>query len=198
MQASRELSRLRIIGGRWRGRKLAFAPVPGLRPTPDRVRETLFNWLMPVLPGARCLDLFAGSGALGIEAVSRGAAHCTLVERDPRAAAVLRAQLARLGSHAIEVVQADAGDWLRGAAVPCDIVFLDPPFSSGLLQPCLDLLERRGWLAPQAWIYLESGCDVRPVLPEHWVWHREKQAGQVCYRLARRNATAAPVQDAAG
>jgi 16S rRNA (guanine966-N2)-methyltransferase len=187
MKVARGLSQLRIIGGRWRGRKLAFAPVPGLRPTPDRVRETLFNWLQPVIQGACCLDLFAGSGALGIEAVSRGAAHCTLVEQDAQVVAVLREQLERLDALEIELLRAQALDWLHGPAQPFDIVFLDPPFQSGLLQPAMELLETRGWLAPQAWIYLESAPDTQPVLPPGWSWHREKRAGGVSYRLARRD-----------
>jgi 16S rRNA (guanine966-N2)-methyltransferase len=177
---------LRIIGGSWRGRKLAFAPVPGLRPTPDRVRETLFNWLAPVIHGARCLDLFAGSGALGIEAASRGAAECVLVECETEAVRVLREQVGRLDARQVQVVDADALHWLSAAARPFDVVFLDPPFRAGLLPACIDLLEDRGWLAPQAWIYLETGHGACPGLPANWEIYRDKCAGRVDYRLVQR------------
>jgi len=177
---------LRIIGGSWRGRKLAFAPLPGLRPTPDRVRETLFNWLAEVIRGARCLDLFAGSGALGIEAASRGAALCVLVEQDRQAARVLREQVSRFGARQVQVVEADALNWLSAASQPFDIVFLDPPFHAGLLQDCVRLLENGGWLAPQAWIYLEAEHAAQLGLPDNWELYRDKRAGQVSYRLVRR------------
>src|SRR5512134_933490 len=121
-------NQLRIIGGRWRSRRLRFPPLPGLRPTPDRVRETLFNWLTPVIAGARCLDLFAGSGALGIEALSRGAAAVTFVERHPQAVRGLRANLAQLRAEGARVEQADALLWLRQAPQPFTVVFLNPPF----------------------------------------------------------------------
>ncbi len=179
-------SQLRIIGGAWRGRKLAFAPVPGLRPTPNRVRETLFNWLMPVIRGARCLDLFAGSGALGLEAASRGASHCVLVEQQQPVVQTLREQVARLKAGQVEVVEADVLNWLSQGATPFDIVFLDPPFQQGLLQECIERLEQNGWLADSAWIYLEAERGLEVTLPEHWEWYRDKQAGQVSYRLARR------------
>ncbi len=181
-------SQLRIIGGAWRGRKIEFAAVPGLRPTPNRVRETLFNWLAPVLHEASCLDLFAGSGVLGLEAVSRGAASCVLVERDTRAVARLRAQVGRLATERVMVIEADALRWLAGTPRPFDIVFLDPPFHSGLLQDCVDRLEQHGWLAASAWIYVESETGSELQLPLHWQWHRDRQAGQVSYRLARRQA----------
>jgi len=181
-------SQLRIIGGRWRGRKLAFAPQPGLRPTPDRVRETLFNWLAPVIRGARCLDLFAGSGALGFEAASRGASRCVLIERDAQVVHMLCEQVNRIGAQQVQVIEADAPEWLSAEAQPFDIVFLDPPFQAGLLPDCMRLLEGGGWLAPQAWIYLESGPDLQPVMPEHWEMYRQRRAGQVSYRLVRRRA----------
>ncbi len=177
---------LRIIGGAWRGRKLAFAPVPGLRPTPNRVRETLFNWLAPVIRDARCLDLFAGSGALGLEAASRGAARCVLVEQQHAVVKTLREQVVRLQAEHVEVVEAEVLRWLSQDAIPFDVVFLDPPFRQGLLQDCIERLEQNGWLADSAWIYLEAETGVEFTLPERWVWYREKQAGQVSYRLARR------------
>ena len=181
-------NRLRIIGGRWRGRRLTFPSGPGLRPTADRVRETLFNWLAVAIPGARCLDLFAGSGALGLEALSRGAASVLFVERSAPAAAALRQNLARLevGSEG-RVLAADARAALRSPGTPMDCVFLDPPFQSDMLASVYPLLERGGWLAPEARIYLESDRH-RPVAPwpAHWEVARQATAGGVCFRLLRR------------
>jgi 16S rRNA (guanine966-N2)-methyltransferase len=186
---------LRIIGGQWRGRKLRFPALPGLRPSPDRVRETLFNWLAPVLPGAHCLDLFAGSGALGLEALSRGATSCWFIDNANAACRRIEAHLALL--QAIDsgrVVGADSLQWLqqRPAGAPAfDVVFLDPPFRQGLLGECCALLERNGWLSADALIYLEAGTDeTPPVLPPNWRLHRDKQAGQVSYRLWRREPAA--------
>ena len=179
---------MRIIGGRWKGRRLAVPPVPGLRPTPDRVRETLFNWLAPALPGARCLDLFAGSGALGLEALSRGAAEAVLVERHPAALRCLREAVDRLGARA-EVVAADARTFLRRCREPFDLVFLDPPYGSRLLAPCLHLLAEGGWLRPGGWLYLEgawAGAPEGPPLPAGYALHRRGHAGAVGYWLARR------------
>lgn len=184
-------NQLRIIAGQWRGRRLEFPDLPGLRPTPDRVRETLFNWLAPVLPGARCLDLFAGSGALGIEALSRDAAEVVLVERQPQAVRALRENLARLNAANARVEMADALAWLRQPATPFEIVLLDPPFGQGLLKPVCTLLEQHGWLADAAWIYLEAETELeRWPLPAHWTIHREKIAGAVAYRLVRREVSA--------
>ncbi len=180
-------NRLRIIAGQWRGRRLSFPDLPGLRPTPDRVRETLFNWLAPVLPGARCLDLFAGSGALGIEALSRGAAEVVFVERHPLVIRALRDNLERLQARDARVVAARALDWLRQPGQPFEIAFLDPPFGEGWLEPACVALEQGGWLAETAWIYLEGEAEGRrPVLPASWAIHREKTAGAVAYRLLRR------------
>jgi 16S rRNA (guanine966-N2)-methyltransferase len=182
-------NQLRIIGGRWRSRRLYFPGVEGLRPTPDRVRETLFNWLAPLIEGARCLDLFAGSGALGIEALSRGASEVVLVERQPLAVRQLRQNLARLGEASAQVIQANALVWLGGPSRPFDVVFLDPPFGSNLLVPLCAALEQGGWLAEGARIYLESARDAQKLeLPENWRLAREKTAGQVSYRLAVRQA----------
>ena len=178
---------LRIIAGQWRGRRLSFPELPGLRPTPDRVRETLFNWLAPVLPGARCLDLFAGSGALGIEALSRGAVEVLFVERHPLAVRALRENLERLQARGALVEQAEALKWLCQPGQPFEIVFLDPPFGEGLLEPVCAALERGGWLAADAWIYLETAAEARRLsLPASWTAHREKTAGAVAYRLLRR------------
>lgn len=184
-------NRLRIIGGQWRGRRLEFPDVPELRPTPDRVRETLFNWLAPALPGARCLDLFAGSGALGIEALSRGAAEVVFVERHPVAVRALRENLVRLNARGARVEQAEALVWLRRPGTPFEIVLLDPPFEQNLLEPVCATLEQGDWLAPTAWIYLEAEADLpRLPLPTNWRPHREKTAGAVAYRLARRESSA--------
>jgi 16S rRNA (guanine966-N2)-methyltransferase len=162
--------------------------LPGLRPTGERVRETLFNWLMPKVAGARVLDLFAGSGALGLEAVSRGAASAVLVERDPGLAGQLRQQVARLGGEAqVQVAQADALQWLRQPAEPpFDIAFVDPPFAAGLWDAVLESLPAR--LADNAWLYLESPRGARPALPGDWQLHREGEAGEVRYALYRRAA----------
>jgi 16S rRNA (guanine966-N2)-methyltransferase len=178
---------LRIIGGEWRGRRIRFPAVAGIRPTPDRVRETLFNWLMAQVPGSRCLDLFAGSGALGLEALSRGAATVTFIERDREAARGLRETASKLAQGRASVVEADALAWLDGPASEFDIAFLDPPFGSDALARALAALDSRGWLADGASIYVElptkSGA---PALPAGWRLHRSGRAGAVGYHLARR------------
>jgi 16S rRNA (guanine966-N2)-methyltransferase len=177
---------VRIIGGVWRSRRLAFPASEGLRPTPDRVRETVFNWLAPHLPGAVCLDLFAGSGVFGFEALSRAAAHTVLVEKRLEVVAALRLNREQLKAGQAEIVHADAVEFLRGPAAAFDIVFLDPPYASGLLAPCMQLLEARGWLKPGAFIYLEAPEGEAPPLPATWQPVRSKTAGQVGYHLARK------------
>ena len=175
---------LRIIGGTWRGRKLRFPPSAAIRPTPDRVRETLFNWLGTRTRGARALDLFAGSGALGLEALSRGASHVTFVERDAAAVRELRARLAEWEAADAVVVHADALRYLAGDVRPYRLVFLDPPYASQLLGEAARLLDERGWLADGALIYVE--CAVRagpPPLPERWQMLKAKRAGEVGYHL---------------
>jgi len=180
---------LRIIGGEWRSRRIRFPGLTGLRPTPDRVRETLFNWLAPDVGGSRCLDLFAGSGALGLEALSRGAASVAFVEREREAADRLRETVNELAPGRAMVVQADALAWLRGEAQPFDIVFVDPPFDSGLLPAAMRALESGGWLAPEARIYLEGPARAGPPeLPDGWIPHRSGRAGAVGYHLARRQS----------
>lgn len=178
-------NQLRIIGGQWRGRKLNFPSVEGLRPTGDRIRETLFNWLAPGMHGARCLDLFAGSGALGLEALSRGAATSVLVERDKIAATQLRTNLALLGADQGQVLHNDVLSMLKQGNPDerFDVVFIDPPFQQGLWQAVIDALENGGWLANEAAIYIESGRATLYEVPPGWLLHRDKQAGQVCYRL---------------
>jgi len=179
--------RVRIIGGTLRGSKLDVPDAPGLRPTPDRVRETLFNWLLPVIAGARCLDLFAGTGALGIEALSRGAASADFVETDARLADLLRATLGRLKQTA-RVARSDAQRFLAETEAVYDVVFLDPPFGADLWTLTAQALEAHGRLRANAWIYVESPAGEPLALPAHWALHRESRAGAVRYALYRRSA----------
>jgi 16S rRNA (guanine966-N2)-methyltransferase len=152
------------------------------------VRETLFNWLGASVAGARCLDLFAGSGALGLEALSRAAAHVSFVECDRLAASELRARLEEWQAIGAHVEQADALRFLRGAAQPFDVVFLDPPFGAGLLVPAAALLEESGWLATRALIYVESQArEALPAFPQSWKLAKAKQAGAVGYHLFARD-----------
>ncbi|MEZ5502073.1 MAG: 16S rRNA (guanine(966)-N(2))-methyltransferase RsmD [Halioglobus sp.] len=176
---------VRIIGGQWRGRKLAFTPAEGLRPTGDRIRETLFNWLAPCIRGARCVDLFAGSGALGLEALSRGAAHCDFVDSSRATLAQVRAHLVtleaqdRASCHAVCAQQ-----FLQAATAVYDIVFLDPPFRLQLVEGICSTLAQRRLLGDAALVYIESGADEPPpVVPPSWKLHREKISGGVTYRL---------------
>jgi len=183
---------LRIIGGEWRGRKIRFPPVAAIRPTPDRVRETLFNWLQPVIVGSRCLDLFAGSGVLGLEALSRGAAQVVFVDVDAAVSRHLGATLGALGCTRGRVLRSDASRYLGSVEErtggPFDVVFLDPPFSAPVLSATCDLLERGGWLASGARIYLEAPAAAgEPELPSGWTLLRSKRAGEVGYHLARRD-----------
>lgn len=181
---------LRIIGGVWRGRKLRFPPQEEIRPTPDRVRETLFNWLAPGIRGSRCLDLFAGSGALGLEALSRGASHVTFVERDAVAAKELRSRLSEWRATGAVVEHGDALAYLRGPAEAFDIVFLDPPFATGPLAEAARLLEERHWLSADALIYVETDARTGlPQLPTAWAVTRARQAGAVGYHLLKRNGS---------
>lgn len=178
--------KLRIIGGRWRGRRLSVPEAEGLRPTPDRVRETLFNWLQPYLAGASCLDLFAGTGALCLEALSRGAGRVVMVEKAAPVVERLRQHVAMLGAENAEVTQADAVEYLRQPPQAFDIIFLDPPFRSDLIARCAELVEARGWIKPGGLIYVESPSRMEPLpLPATWELIRSKQAGQVGYHLAR-------------
>jgi 16S rRNA (guanine966-N2)-methyltransferase len=180
--------KVRIIAGVLRGSKLAIPAAAELRPTPDRVRETLFNWLAPVIETSRCLDLYAGTGALGIEAASRGAREVLLVERDARLAQALRENLARLKVGNASVVTDDAMRYLERPATPFDVVFLDPPYAANLWGASALKLESGGWLAPDAWIYVESPRGVVPELPAGWALHRDGQAGGVRFALYRRGA----------
>ena len=183
---------LRIIAGQCRGRRLKTPTGPGVRPTPDRVRETLFNWLAPYLPGARVLDLFAGSGALGLEALSRGAREAVLVERDRTHLAILRENVALCGLPSATVHAVDALAYLKGSPSPFDIVFLDPPYGQGWIPRVAQLLEAGDWLAGAALIYVEVESAAAPglpaTLPANWRVMRERISGGVSYNLYAREA----------
>ena len=184
---------LRIIGGKWRGRRVRFPSLPSLRPSPDRVRETLFNWLAPVIEGARCLDLFAGSGALGLEAASRGAGEVVLIDRDPRVHATLLAAVAQLGGGALETICDDAFAWLARGNRTFDVVFVDPPFGEGLAVRACTALAGSGSVAPGARVYVECEAEAGPPsLPEGWILLRSRQAGRVGYHLAQAAPVAVP------
>jgi len=181
---------VRIIAGTLRGSKLPVADAPGLRPTSDRARETLFNWLQGELPGRRVLDLFAGSGALGFEAASRGAAAVTLVERDAALARSLRETAHRLHVDSVQVDCADALAWLgRAAEQRFDLVFLDPPFQAGV--HALAVAALRPWLAERAWVYVELGKDAEFTPPEGWTLHRQGGTREVRHLLFRAGPQAA-------
>lgn len=174
-------NRLRIIGGLWRSRVVRFPDAAGLRPTPDRVRETLFNWLGQRLSGLACVDLFAGSGALGFEAKSRGAARVVLVERDRKVCEQLGRSARELGAgEGIEVVHADAIAWLAGLGERYDVAFVDPPYASGLAVPALVALEPR--LKPGARVYVEAQTFLDAPSPQ-WTRVREGTAGAVKFAL---------------
>jgi 16S rRNA (guanine966-N2)-methyltransferase len=180
---------IRIIGGSWRGRRVSFPDAPGLRPTPDRVRETLFNWLQSSIVGSRCLDLFAGSGALGLEALSRGARELVFVEKDQLTARALQAELQRLGgTPKARVMELGAARFLRTPGEPFDVVFLDPPFGVGALAEYVPLLDAGGRVKAGGLVYLESERAAGvPLLPPHWELLKAKSAGEVGYHLARVN-----------
>lgn len=181
---------LRIIGGQWRGRKLRFPAGTELRPTPDRVRETVFNWLTPHIIGANCLDLFAGSGALGLEALSRGAASAEFIDSDPRVTFALQERLLEWRATGGRVRTGDAIAYLRAGRVAdasrFDVVFVDPPFASDLLGPALHALSADDWLTDAALLYIEAPAKAgAPQLPAGWTLLRSKTAGEVGYHLAR-------------
>ncbi len=183
-------SALRIIGGEWRGRKIPFTEHPGLRPTGDRIRETLFNWLAPQITGARCLDLFAGSGILGIEALSRGAAHCDFFDNHPESTRNIAQQLVKLGADSKSSVRCgDALSLLAQEAAPWDIIFIDPPFDSALGETSLQALALQGCLHQKSWIYFETRRSHPVCVPEDkYTVFREKTAGDVRYQLLQLRA----------
>lgn len=172
---------VRIIGGDWRGRKLPVLTQNGLRPTSDRVRETLFNWLQFEIPGATCLDAFSGSGALGFEALSRGASQVVMIEKHGSIAKQLQANADLLKATNAKIVNADSLSWLAQApAQTFDMVFVDPPFGLGLVEPTLQRLFEHNWLNHQAWLYIEQETNLDwPAMPTGWVLHREKTTSQV-------------------
>ena len=179
-------STLRIIGGQWRSRRLTFSAVEGLRPTTDRVRETLFNWISPVITGARCLDLFTGSGALGLEALSREAGSVTFIDQSSVATHSLKQNLQLLQANNADVINTDAIKWLQATTPesPYNIVFIDPPFRCGLVYECIEQLQSKPLLTSGSYIYIEIEKEaVRPQTPANWQLHREKEAGQVRYML---------------
>jgi len=185
--ASGKRNSVRIIGGGWRGRRVQFPDSPGLRPTPDRVRETLFNWLQQSIAGTRCLDLFAGSGALGIEALSRGAREVVFVEQARDAARALSAELERLGGRSrAQVIETAAQRFLAASGEPFDGIFLDPPYGRGYLTDCVAEIEAGGWVKAGGWVYLESERAAGvPAIPPRWDLVKSKSAGEVGYHLAR-------------
>ncbi|MDN6319683.1 MAG: 16S rRNA (guanine(966)-N(2))-methyltransferase RsmD [Marinobacter sp.] len=178
---------LRIIGGDWRSRKLRFPDAGGVRPTPARTRETLFNWLSIYLAGSDCLDLFSGSGALGLEALSRGATHATLVDNSAALTTALRGNLRLLGAESGTVVCTSADTYLgQPVRQPFDIVFMDPPFRQGWLNTLFPLLGAQGWVKPGGWVYVEHESEIpAPPAPANWQLHRHKISGQVTYCLYR-------------
>lgn len=185
-RSGRASGQLRIIGGVWRGRKLRFPSTVGLRPTPDRVRETLFNWLAHGIPGSRCLDLFAGSGALGLEALSRGAGYCRFVDCQTENLEAIGKHLSVLACESADCTRRDALSLLdsENPQSPYDLVFLDPPFGKKLLNTTCARLTVGGWLAENACIYVESSThDDALQPPAAWHLHREKSAGDVRYQL---------------
>jgi len=175
---------LRIIAGKWRGRKLQFPEVAHLRPTPDRVRETVFNWLQPYIGGARCLDLFAGSGALSFESLSRGADYVTMIELDNSAAQQLQLHVKTLSADNAEVQKKSAQQYLIQTKQQYDIVFIDPPYQAALWTEIAELLVEQDVLADNAMIYLECPSkQAFPKLPSHWHILKDKTAGDVRYCL---------------
>lgn len=181
--------RCRIIGGKWRGRIIKFDPADGLRPTTDRIRETVFNWLQPYIFQCRCLDVFAGSGALGFEALSRGAKHAVFIEQNKKTVKRLEDNIRTLAIENVSVYHQDALGWLQTTEVvksegdKFDLVFLDPPYNSDLLAKSCKLLDTSGCLAEDAIIYVEYNRNTVIEFPENWVALKEKRAGQVAYRL---------------
>lgn len=183
---NRPAGKLRLIGGHYRRRELSVVDLPGLRPTPARTRETLFNWIGQTTEGLRVLDLYAGTGALGLEAMSRGASSVVLVERQPAAVNQLNANIDTLGVDNARVVQDDVTHFLQNGPVePVDLVFMDPPFHQGLAFESCQRLEALGWMRPNAYIYLETEAGPACSVPASWQLLRESRAGESLGRLFR-------------
>lgn len=186
-QKSSPTGHIRLISGKYRGRKLPVLMAEGLRPTTDRVKETVFNWLMPYIQGSICLDCFAGAGSLGFEAVSRGAESVTLLERNKDAVKQLQVNTQTLGTPNIDIYHTDSLNYLKSADPnQYNLVFVDPPFHQGLSNKTITLLEG-DWLADEAIIYVETEQNAPLSIPDNWQLLKEKQAGQVCYRLYQRH-----------
>ena len=184
MARQRSSGSVRIVGGQWRGRRLPVVDAPGLRPSGDRVRETLFNWLQGAVEGARCADLFAGTGALGFEAASRGAREVVLVERAPRVAAQLEQSAAMLGAGQVKVINGDALAWLgHRPAASLDLVFIDPPFDSDLAGQALEAISASACLSDGALVYVEALADADPGPHAGFAESRNKRIGDVRMRL---------------
>ena len=181
-------SKIRIIAGQWRGRKLNVIDAPGLRPTGDRIKETLFNWLAPDIVGAECLDLFAGTGSLGLEALSRGAKFVQFVEFNRQAYQQLSDNLSLLKCDKAAVANSDAKDWLQlPQNSQFDLVFLDPPFQADLWQATIQAITDRKLLKSNSLIYVETPRDKTLAVPADWQIHRQKHAGQICATLYEAN-----------
>lgn len=170
---------LRIIGGQWRSRRLNFPAIEGLRPTLDRIRETLFNWLQYDVEGKRVLDVFAGSGALGFEALSRGAKEVQFLEKSTQACSQIQANLTLLQASNAQVWAGNSLQWLAQNPTDFDLVFLDPPFHQGLLQPAMDALK----LETGALVYVEHEPELRPNWPKNWLERKNKSSKEFCFRL---------------
>lgn len=189
LSSVRAVNQIRIIAGLWRGRKISFPDQKGLRPSPDRIRETLFNWLQSDITAAECLDLFAGSGALAIEAYSRGAKHVTCIEFNFETAAHIKKNIELLNADDINLMQLNALTFLQAqnSGTKYNVVFLDPPFKENLIEESIGLLESNSWLAPRALIYLESDQPLDDYdLPKNWRLIKHKKAGKVHYGLCER------------
>jgi 16S rRNA (guanine966-N2)-methyltransferase len=188
----------RIIAGKWRGRNIKFEDAEGLRPTTDRIRETVFNWLQPYIRQSHCLDCFAGSGVLGLEALSRGADDAVFIEKNIKTVKSLKDNVRLLDANNAVIHHADALAWLQSISVDknlgqClngqfDLVFLDPPFHSDLLAKSASLLAASGCLAEDAIIYVEHAADASVELPANWLCLKEKKSGQVAYKLFEQRA----------
>ncbi len=180
-------SSIRIIGGKWRSRKVSFKTKEQLRPTPDRVRETLFNWLAPYIVGANCLDLYAGSGVLGLEALSRGAATATAVENDRDHVLSIQQNAEVLQAHDLKIVQQNVQEFLQQESQTVDIVFVDPPYKKNLLFATLNSLQQNGWLHTGSFVYFEDDKPIALVqLPAGWQLWRESKAGHVYFYLGNK------------
>lgn len=180
----KQTSSLRIIGGCFKGRKIIFAPSATLRPTTDRIRETVFNWLQPHITNATCLDLFAGSGALGLEACSRGAQYVTFIDQNTQSIKHIQNLIHTWGIHNATAIRQDARHYLQQLSPQnIKLIFLDPPFHTDLLSQCVQLITAHNWLAPNSLIYTEQAATTNWQPPQNWHLHKSKTTAQICYSL---------------